>query len=69
MVRVGRSTYCHGLPVSEVASRLAISEASVRALVASGELPAFRPKPRTIRIPALAVQIWLAKRRTAAESD
>jgi excisionase family DNA binding protein len=55
------ATYCKGYRVSEAAPRLGIDEKRVRALIASGELPAVRIG-RAIRIPPLALEHFMTKR-------
>ena len=46
---------------SEAARLLGIGRNRMRAILASGELPAVRLGPRSIRIPVSALRAWLAR--------
>jgi excisionase family DNA binding protein len=53
------------LTIGETASRLAISESTVRRLIGAGILPAVRVSAGAIRIEAAELDDWLEERRTA----
>ena len=54
--------------VSDFASRLGVSEKTVRRMLASG-LPHERPRPRLIRIPVMRAQKWLAEQSVGGELE
>ena len=55
------------LAPQEAAALIGVGRNRLRQLLASGELPAIRLGPRSIRIPVAALRQWLVEKATIAD--